>query len=118
MNENYDVFMIFFFRLIRTFSVMIKSTQPLPVSGSVHSSRILWVPPLAVCSIATTTFVPGAATKSMAPPIPLTSLPYRDQHRIRRELTQCSLDLLTGIIQLARSPNLETCMAPRMVKLM
>ena len=41
------------------------------------------------------TLVPGLATRSMAPPMPLTILP--------------------GIIQLARSPFAETCMAPRMV---
>ncbi len=41
------------------------------------------------------TFDPGAETRSIAPPMPLTILP--------------------GIIQLARSPNLETCMAPKIV---
>ena len=50
-----------------------------------------------VCSMTTTTFL-TPATRSMAPPIPFTILP--------------------GIIQLARSPVSETCMAPRMARLM
>src|ERR1700728_4859624 len=47
---------------------------------------------LAECSMTTTTFL-TPPTRSMAPPIPLTTLP--------------------GIIQLARSPFSATCMAPR-----
>src|SRR5690606_825287 len=81
-------------------SVMMRSTTPTPVSGSVHSgsSLISSVPSffLATCSISTTTR-PTPATRSMAPPMPLTILP--------------------GIIQLARSPFSETCMAPRMARL-
>ncbi|MCY1234402.1 hypothetical protein D9M72_469840 [compost metagenome] len=52
---------------------------------------------LAVCSISTTTR-PTPATRSIAPPMPLTILP--------------------GIIQLARSPFSLTCIAPRMARLM
>lgn len=70
---------------VHTFSVIIRSTHCFPVNGNEHSSKILCVPPLAVCSIATTTLVPGAATRSMAPPIPFTNLPYqtwREEHLI------------------------------------
>ena len=57
-----------------------------------HSGTILWLPSLATCSMTTTTrFAP--CTRSIAPPMPLTILP--------------------GIIQLARSPVADTCMAPR-----
>jgi hypothetical protein len=72
-------------------SVTIRSTQPLPVSGSVHSARILGLPSFAVWAITTIT-VRAPCTRSMAPPIPVTSLP--------------------GIAQLARPPFSETCMAP------
>ena len=58
-----------------TFSVMIISTTPFPVSGREQSSKILCFPPFATCSMVTTTFVPALPTKSMAPPIPLTTLP-------------------------------------------
>ena len=71
---------------------MIMSTQRRPVRGSVHWRTILGAP-LAVCSIVTTTrFTP--ATRSIAPPMPLTILP--------------------GTIQFARSPSCEICIAPRM----
>ena len=70
---------------------MIRSTTRTPVSGSEHSLTILGVPSLATCSVSTTTRgVP--ATRSIAPPMPLTILP--------------------GMVQLARSPVAETCMAP------
>jgi hypothetical protein len=79
---------------------MMRSTTPTPVSGSVHCGRIFRsiVPSFffATCSISTTTlFTP--ATRSMAPPMPLTILP--------------------GIIQLARSPFSLTCIAPRIDRL-
>ena len=51
-----------------TISVTNVSTTPLPVSGRVHSFKILCAP-LAVCSITTITFDP-ALTRSIAPPIP------------------------------------------------
>ena len=35
----------------------------------------------AVCSIVITTLVPGLATRSMAPPIPFTTLPYTDRNK-------------------------------------
>src|SRR6266487_3492013 len=55
-------------------SVMIRCTQALPVSGRLHSFTILWLPSLARCSIITMTrFAP--CTRSIAPPMPLTSLP-------------------------------------------
>ena len=73
---------------------MIRSTQRIPVSGRVHSSRIFGLPSLAVCSMITT-MRRAPATRSIAPPIPLTIFP--------------------GTIQLARSPCAETCRAPRMV---
>ena len=67
------------------------STTFSPVSGrlQVFSS---FGPSLAECSITTTTRL-TPATRSIAPPMPLTILP--------------------GIIQLARSPFCATCMAPR-----
>ena len=73
---------------------MIMSTQRWPVSGRLQCLTSLAPPSLALCSIATTTFL-TPATRSIAPPIPLTILP--------------------GIIQLAMSPrSWLTCMAPRM----
>jgi len=54
---------------------MILSTHCSPVAGSVQFSRILCTPPLATCSIVTTTLFP-LDTRSMAPPIPFTILPY------------------------------------------
>lgn len=56
---------------------MIISTQFLPVSGKVHSGNILCEPFLAACSIVTTTLVRGADTRSIAPPIPFTILPWK-----------------------------------------
>ena len=58
-----------------TFSVMIISTHLWPVKGSEHWSSILCLPPLAVCSIVTMTLLP-LDTRSMAPPIPFTILPW------------------------------------------
>mmetsp|Transcript_13791 Transcript_13791/g.35551 ORF Transcript_13791/g.35551 Transcript_13791/m.35551 type:complete len:343 (-) Transcript_13791:465-1493(-) len=75
-------------------SVMMRLTTRLPVRGSVHMGRILCFPPLAVCSIVTTTRLP-LLTRSIAPPIPLTILP--------------------GMIQLARSPFSATSSAPSKV---
>mmetsp|Transcript_20425 Transcript_20425/g.38089 ORF Transcript_20425/g.38089 Transcript_20425/m.38089 type:complete len:363 (+) Transcript_20425:123-1211(+) len=77
-------------------SVMIKSTTPLPVRGKEQSLIIFFVPSFATCSMVTTTREPGAPTRSIAPPIPLTIFP--------------------GIIQFARSPFEETCMPPRIVR--
>ena len=73
-----------------------RSTTPTPVNGNVHSLSNLCESdpsfPRATCSINTTTrFTP--ATKSIAPPIPLTIFP--------------------GIIQFAKSPRSETCIAPK-----
>ena len=76
---------------------MIRLTTPTPVNGSVHSRRILCSPFFAVCSISTTTRL-TPATRSIAPPMPLTILP--------------------GTIQLARSPVSVTCIAPRMARSM
>ena len=67
-------------------------TQASPVTGSEHSSTILGAPSRAVCSIITTTFA-APWTRSIAPPMPLTSLP--------------------GTAQFARSPRALTCIAPR-----
>lgn len=75
-------------------SVITVSTTDLPVKGKSHYYNNLWAP-LAVCSITTITLDPQA-TKSIAPPIPLTIFP--------------------GIIQLAISPLEETYMAPKIVK--
>src|SRR5450830_1964181 len=81
-------------------SVMMRSTTRTPVMGRLHCLRIFGevLPSLAVatCSITTTTRL-TPATRSIAPPMPLTILP--------------------GIIQLARSPYCDTCMAPRMARL-
>ena len=63
----------------------------MPVSGSVQSSTIFGVPSFAVCSIITMTRL-APWTRSIAPPMPLIILP--------------------GIIQLARSPSPDTCIAP------
>ena len=71
-----------------TISVITMSTQFFPVRGRLHLSNILCPPPFAVCSIVTITFEPGAETRSIAPPIPLTIFP--------------------GIIQFARSPHFDT----------
>ena len=71
---------------------MMRLTTPTPVSGSEHSWTILAVPSLAACCIITMTRR-APATRSIAPPMPLTSLP--------------------GICQLAMSPVAVTCMAPR-----
>src|SRR5450631_3814611 len=73
-------------------SVMMRCTTRSPVSGNEHSLTILKSPFLATCSIRMMT-LRAPWTRSMAPPMPLTILP--------------------GIVQLARSPVAETCMAPR-----
>ncbi len=121
-----------------TISVMIMSTQCFPVRGKVHLSKILCFFPLAMCSMVTITyggcaslshmhcflnvkalctFVFLDATKSMAPPMPFTFLPCK---KYVERSTQTQLQFLyysihTGIIQLARSPNWDTCIAPRIV---
>ena len=51
------------------------STHCLPVRGREHLSTILCFPFLATCSMVTTTFVPLDPTRSIAPPIPFTTLP-------------------------------------------
>ena len=71
---------------------MMRSTTPLPVSGSEHSFTIFGEPSLATCSMSTI-LRRAPWTRSMAPPGPFTILP--------------------GIIQFARSPAADTCMAPR-----
>ena len=76
---------------------MIRCTAPTAVSGSVHFLRIFFSSPLATCSIMTITRL-AAATRSIAPPIPLIILP--------------------GIIQFARSPFSATCIAPRIAQSM
>lgn len=105
------------FESMFTFSVMIISTHCLPVNGRLHFDRILWLPSLALCSMVTMTFVPGAATKSMAPPMPFTNLPCFQKHwtwlfwryRILKRMN------ITGIIQLAKSPYWDTSIAPSTV---
>ena len=81
---------------------MIRCTAPTAVSGSVQRLRIFFSSGgapggLATCSIITITRL-AAATRSIAPPIPLIIFP--------------------GIIQLARSPFSATCMAPRIAQSM
>lgn len=72
---------------------MSMSMQFRPVSGSVHSGTIFDSPFLLQCSMVTMTrFTP--ATRSIAPPMPLTIFP--------------------GIIQFAMSACCEISMAPRM----
>src|SRR5438876_648043 len=73
-------------------SVITRSTTWSPVSGSVQRFSSLGSS-LAVCSMITTTFL-TPATRSMAPPMPLTIVP--------------------GIVHLSSSPFSATCMAPRM----
>lgn len=64
---------------------MIVLTHRAPVNGKLHCCTILDDPSLQRCSVATMTFVAsGLATRSIAPPMPLKSLP--------------------GIMKLARSP--------------
>src|SRR5712691_11676954 len=76
---------------------MMRLTTPKPVMGSVHCFKIFGLPSFEVCSItATTRFTP--ATRSIAPPGPLTILP--------------------GIIQFAMSPVSVTSNAPRMARSM
>ncbi len=76
----------------------------------------------AVCSIVTTTLLPPLATRSIAPPIPLTNLPCQKWDKTLNfwplvcKYQLASNSTLTGIIQLARSPFLETCIAPSIVK--
>lgn len=75
-------------------------TTPFAVKGKLHLSKIFFyiIPVFLLlfeCSITTITSDPQA-TKSIAPPIPLTSLP--------------------GIIQFAMSHVLLTCKAPSIVK--
>ena len=76
---------------------MMRLITPSPVSGSVHCGMIFGAPVLVVCSISTTTRL-TPATRSIAPPMPLTSLP--------------------GTIQLARSPLSVTSIAPRIARSM
>jgi len=70
---------------------MRRSTTPLPVRGRVHSRTSLERPDFSQCSMTTMTRL-TPATRSIAPPMPLTILP--------------------GTIQFARSPLAATCMAP------
>src|SRR5690606_12045835 len=72
-------------------SVMTRCTTPVPVRGRSQRATSFGLPSLAVCSIRTLTRR-APCTRSMAPPMPLTILP--------------------GIIQFARSPEDDTCMAP------
>src|SRR6185312_8945510 len=74
-------------------SVMMRSMQPVPVSGRVQALRILDLPALLACSISAITRL-TPATRSIAPPMPFTILP--------------------GMVQLAISPPSETSIAPRM----
>ncbi len=69
-------------------------TQPTPVRGSVHSVSSLDSPSRLLCCMATMMFS-ALATRSMAPPMPLTMRP--------------------GIFQLAMSPRSDTSMAPSTV---
>ena len=66
---------------------MIMLTTPLPVSGSVHASKILGASAFAVCSMTTTTREPEL-TRSIAPPMPFT--------------------IFLGMTQFARSPVADT----------
>lgn len=60
----------------RTFSVIIIFIHSLPVNGNSHLDRILGEPSFDWCIIVTITLMLGADTRSIAPPIPLTNLPY------------------------------------------
>ncbi len=71
-----------------------------------------------MCSIVTTTLVRGLETRSMAPPIPFTILPWAVTRFIGDSDGGMGGEGLTGIIQLARSPNLDTCIPPSIVRLM
>ena len=76
---------------------MIRCTTRLPVIGRLQAFKILGEPSFAACSMITTTRF-ARATRSIAPPMPFTILP--------------------GIIQFARSPSFETCIAPRIARSM
>ena len=69
-------------------------THPTPVRGRVHALKSLDSPSRLLCCIATI-MLSALATKSMAPPMPLTIFP--------------------GIFQFAMSPRSETSMAPKTV---
>ena len=73
-------------------SVISRSTTPAPVSGRLQALSSLGAPDFSQWSMTTTTRL-TPATRSMAPPMPLTILP--------------------GTIQLARSPVSDTCIPPR-----
>lgn len=72
------------------FSMMILSTHHFPVRGIENFSKIWGSLALVQCSLVSTTLALILDTKCTAPP-----------H---------SLHLLSGVIQVARSPYLETCM--------
>ena len=76
-------------------SVTIRLTQRLPVNGNEHDGSNLDSPALFTCCIATIICF-ADATRSMAPPIPLTIFP--------------------GIFQLAISPFSLTSIAPKIVR--
>lgn len=62
--------------MIRTRSVMMVLTQFAPVRGRLHFDTILGDPSLAVWLVATTILVlSGLEIRSMAPPMPLKTLP-------------------------------------------
>src|SRR5258708_38159517 len=71
---------------------MMRFTHFTPVRGSPHWFRIFFSPFFVTCSIVTMSRR-APATRSIAPPIPFTIAP--------------------GTIQLAMTPLLETCIAPR-----
>lgn len=78
-------------------SVMMRETQRTPVRGKTQDFKIFGRPFLSTRSMTIMTRVlSGLATRSIAPPIPLT---------------------LPGRPQFARSPYCETCIAPRIVML-
>lgn len=57
-----------------------------------HSSALMSIHTLAECSIVTTTLVPALATKSMAPPIPFTILPYDWRRKLIEYKHTCFLN--------------------------
>lgn len=74
------------------FSVIIMLTHCFPVRGKLHCFKIFGLPFFALCSIQITTLVPGADTKSIAPPIPFTSLPLNNHHNIIIRISYYGID--------------------------
>ena len=70
---------------------------------------------LSACLMATIILVPRPEIRSIAPPIPFTILPWKKCKNYPEDDSPENIRILTGTIQLARSPFIETCIPPRTV---